>query len=357
MGTGDTCHQSAQRGDIAVKYSAENVLLFYAALPTHDGWVLSRVHEILDREVDAEYLNAAAEAYGVASGLVALLTENGKQESISLSLLRAAEQEAAVTVSMHSLYEEIATLLERAGLPFIPLKGCDRRIVELARPYSNPMQDVDILVHPTDVVAVGKLLVGNGYLHLGSFSGAHMNFATDEEFPRFIEIHWDLVNRRSPVQRRLFSPSLGNIWKRSSILCGASHLSPEDLICYTIAHAAKEYFRRPKWIVDIACIIDSLMTKMDPVMLKEIVGEWGVSAVFGIVAEALDTVLPERRYDTLYDSGAKHPRILGQYIAHNLFGYSRLYSIRPLCALSFAPSFVTALSVAMGIGERLVKRR
>jgi hypothetical protein len=340
-----------------MKNFVENILLFYAALPDHDNWILSRAREMLDRKADSEYLDAAAEAYGAAAGLIALLTAAGRRESISDTLRCAAEREASVTVSMRSLSEEIGALLEREGIPFIPLKGCDRRIVELARVHSNPMRDVDILVRPDDIPEAGKLLVRNGYLHLGSFSGAHMNFATDEDLPRFIEIHWDLVNRSSPVQRRLFLPDLEKIWERSTVLCGTLHLSPEDLVCYTAAHAAKEYFRRPKWIADMAGILDNSLAEVNPFLFREVIREWGVSTVLGIIGKALASVLPERKYEALYAAGARCPGILGRYIADNLFGYSRLYSIRPLCSLAFAPSLAASFAVAAGIGERVIMGR
>ncbi len=340
-----------------MKCPVENLLLFYASLPEHDENILSSVRELLDRGIDTDYLDAASEAYGVAAGVTALLEAVRGPDHLSAGILRAAEHEREVTVSMRSLYGEVAALLEKEGIPFVPLKGCDSRISSMARRHADPMQDVDILVRPRDITPTGELLVKNGYLHLGSFSGAHMNFATDEDIPRFLEIHWDLVNRDSPVQRRLFFPPIGNIWERCSILCGRLHLSPEDLLCYTAEHAAKEYFRRPKWTADIAWIAENLLPSMEQPCLENAIREWGVSAVLGITAHALASVLPWRSFQALYTAGAYKPGFTGRFVAERLFGYSRLYAMRPLCALAFAAPPSRAISVALGIGERMFRGR
>lgn len=335
----------------------ENILLYFASIDDHDSTICGRTREILDRGVNFRYLEHAAEMYGVAAGLTELLLASGRDvTSISENLLCAADRERSVTVSMHDLYHEIASYMKRAGIMFVPLKGCDTRIAKGSRRRANPMQDVDILVKQEDVYNAGELLERSGFIYQGSFSGVHMNFATNEKIPRFIEVHWDLINRNSQMQKHLFSPCIEAIWERCTCVCDTLHLSQEDLLCYTASHAAKEYFHRPKWIADVKYILDNLLPSMDDDRLTFVMKEWGVSAVLGIMSTAMESVLAGRDYKKIYAVGAKNPGFLGRFVSNHLFLYKELRPFRPLCAIAFADTPGAFFRVIAGMSKRLVTR-
>lgn len=335
----------------------EDILLFYAALAEPDATVLRRVRDLIDRGIDHTYLEHMAKVLGVAVGLLNLLScSNDEGNDISDGLRRAAAGEVSRTVSMELLFRRVAGLLESEAIPFIPLKGSDIRIAGGARRSANPMTDVDILVRTRDMDRTRGVLQRNGFLFLGAMSGAHLNFATDEDHPRFLEVHDDLVNRWSPVQRRLFRPDLEKIWERSAPVCGRLHLSPEDLICYTLTHGVKESFHRPKWAADAEYLIRDVLPGLDPETVRARVGEWGVGSALGVLAEAFLPVLGDKPYDHVYALGAGRPGAAGRFAANRLFRYSHRRGVRTALYFACARGLTERLSLALGMAEYLFRR-
>ena len=60
-------------------------------------------------------------------------------------------------------FHAFATLLERAQIPFLVIKGMDVLIRFYGIRGTRPLSDVDLLVHETDLVAIDKILTEAGY--------------------------------------------------------------------------------------------------------------------------------------------------------------------------------------------------
>ncbi len=145
-----------------MKCRPEHLLLFYASLWERDECVRAKVSDLCGTGIDWSFLVDVAEAFGVCAGLTALLSSLGEEYPVDWDRLRkAAIREAAVTASMLSLYGEVSLLLDRSGIPFMPLKGCDSRIAVGSRRISNPMEDVDILIREEDAEEAGEALEQN----------------------------------------------------------------------------------------------------------------------------------------------------------------------------------------------------
>jgi hypothetical protein len=332
-----------------VKCSPEQLILFYASLSSRSPRILGVTGEIWEAGIDREALLEMTVSFGVSAALDTLFSDAGIDFPGREKLRVAAADEAAATASMRALEREVAALLERSGIPSIPLKGCDLRIAEGARRVSNPMVDADILIRGEDVDRAGALLERNGFFFLGSRRGAHMNFATGDDNPRFIEVHWDMVNRRSPVQRSLFRPRMEGVWERSAPVRGIHHLSPEDLVCHLTAHAVKEYFHHPKWLADISYVLTAPDAGTDPAAMRHVAAEWNVSAALGLAIHALSAATGDPRFDDPGEFGAVRPGRLGRFIAERLLEYGGLYRLRPLLWFACAPGVRDMWSVAVGM--------
>ncbi len=338
-----------------MKCRPENILLFFASLYGHDEFINTRTNEIVRDSVDWEYLKRSAQALGVARVVIARLLKTGIIENSFTSQLRAAAQdEIRKSESLLALYQEISSLLAKNGFNYMPLKGCDQRISRGARRLSNTMDDIDILVKMSDVEDIARVLEENEYHYQGMFSSSHITFFTDDEIPRLIEIHWDLVNRSSPVHGVLFHPSIDAIWNRSISLCDESHLSLEDLLCYLTAHCVKEYFHKPKWLADIVWVIENCSAEMDPLTARNITSEWGTSRALGIIAHGLKEILYDSTFDMVWDFGACRPGLLGLYIARNLLCYDTPRNLRPLLYVASAESLSSAFAVSAGMVKRIL---
>ena len=335
----------------------ENLLLFYSALPETTELIDAAVDSILREKLDWDYLFRAAEQFGETAGLAGLLRRHeGVADIIIGRLDRIACREKLATDSMLSLFDEVSLILSEGEFDFIPLKGCDPRIAEGSRRLCNAMTDIDILVRLGDTGAVGMLLEERGFIYQGLLSGAHMNFFTDETEPRFIEIHWDLINRYNPLHRALFFPDIDAVWERSAILNGVRLLSEEDLLAYLTAHAVKEYFNSPKWLSDIAWIVGNRLGLVDPEVMNSVSIEWGVSYALGVVAEALDNCLHNAYIEQLMTFGVKKPGVTGRYVARRVLCYDQLRSLRPFLYAAAAGSPLRTVHMLGGAARRLFQK-
>ena len=213
------------------------------------------------------------------------------------------------------------------------------------------------LIREEDAEEAGEALERNGYLFFGSGSGTHMNFAADGEKPCFIEVYWDLVNRRNPVQCSLFRPRIAAVWGRSVSVSGRMHMSLEDMVCYLTVHAVKEYFHRPKWLVDIAYVLNIMDERTDADILRGVITEWNESSALGITVEALVRATDDTRYEAACEYGARHPGLLGRFMADRLLRYDDLRGMRPLLWIACAQSPKEVFAVTAGMLRYLMAGR
>ena len=340
-----------------MKCPPEHSLLFFAALPGHDDSIDSAVDDLIKKGLDWNYLYSSAESFGAASGLVELLDGRHNVSDLFLSRFRElSDREKKDTESMLCMYRNVAQLLMENGYDFIPLKGCDPRISEGSRKISNPMTDIDILVRMSDSDTVGDLLEKHGFMYQGTFSGAHMNFFSDEAEPKFVELHWDLINRDNPLHRRLFTPDLEAVWERSILIDGVRLLSEEDLLAYLTAHAVKEYFQNPKWLADITWTIVDRSGLVDKDRLNAVVDEWGIAPALGFVAAGLHKSLRGGFPGTVEVFMSENQSLLGRFVSNRMLYYNRLRVLRPLIFAAAATSPIHLLSITSGIIQRAFQK-
>jgi len=336
----------------------EDTLLFYAAVAGHDEFIAGKYREASERGFDSEILVRSAIALDAAGGLRYRLSRAG----VSVGALDEVLKEAMLadlhrSTSLRGLYADVARILSGDGFDHMPLKGCDPRLIEGPRGVFSSMEDVDILVRYEDAEAVGALLERNGLHYQGRFSGSHMTFFTDEDIPRLLEVHWDLVNRGNPLHAALFRPSLAEIWERRIDLCSRSLLSAPDLVSYLTAHGIKEYFHKPKWLADIAWTLERLRPEIDVREAAGVVDGWGASRALGIAAAAIEGLLPPGSSGVAWSLGAQKPSALGRYIAERLLSCDRMRRYRSHLFFAAADTKRAKAAVARGVALRIFGRR
>lgn len=330
----------------------ENLLLFYASVTGHDGYINGRCRELIGK-ADTDRLVTEAVKLEVAGGLAGRLSDAGcDRDGVVGRLKEAAVREMRVTASMKSLATSVLGILTDAGIDVIPLKGCDPRISGEARGFFNVMHDIDILVKLKDLEEAARALESKGLRCAGPHSPSHTAFLTDDAVPSLVEIHWDIVNRTNPVHSRLFKVKIEKIWERSIKMCSLSLLSPVDLISYLGAHGVKEYYHKPKWLADLAWSVLSLPGEVHHHDARGIVTEWGVGSALGIAAAALNDLLPCGQFDAAYEIGAVKPGLLGRFCAMRLVDYGNLRKLRPLLLLASAETLSGKLAVAAGFARK-----
>lgn len=135
-------------------------------------------------------------------------------------------------------YENLCNALEKAQIPFLPLKGS---VIRKYYPeaWMRTSCDIDILVHKEDTEKAKMLLVSEyGYTHRGQ-SSHDISLFTPTNI--HIELHYDLVEDGSANKS---SEVLKKVWNTALVKEGFSfwYEMPDDMYYfYHIAHMAKHF--------------------------------------------------------------------------------------------------------------------
>lgn len=176
----------------------------------------------------------------------------------------AALEDSRFDLALSAELCTLAEILGDGGIAFITLKGpaLSRRLY--GDPGIRASADLDVLVRPGDLLAARDLLSRNGYdivgaLHWDSDSACMRSRECEllmehRERGITIDLHWRILPSyfASPFDR--FEPwdsaMEGEIAGRRIL-----ELSPEHLLLFLCAHAAKHAFERLGWICDIAACL------------------------------------------------------------------------------------------------------
>ncbi len=246
----------------------------------------------------------------------------------------------------HAL-QEVGTTFEQSGLRLLVFKGPTLAIDAYGDLSFRECGDLDLLLHPGDVLRATALLESIGFRRSRSESLEellHGAFAC--EFDRSgvqLDIHWDLAP--GWLNYRIDFDAL---WESGASLVDGSHfarkMAPEVLLVVLSVHGAKHWWERLRWIVDIAELVSSGQVRdWDRVAVEaeRAHSRRSVSLGLWLAHRLLDARLPrevERRLDR-----ERGMRRLGRQVAQWLALADRAAAYRSLPA---------RFSFRMGLCER-----
>jgi hypothetical protein len=173
------------------------------------------------------------------------------------------EREARAFAVGNAMY--LGTLVKRfqeQNIPVIVLKGPTIALICLGDASMRTYGDVDLLVTPETVPAARDLLISLGYRRDFDSSseslllqGGHaLEFSQRE---RKVEVHSSLLE-----SYLRFEPDMAAIWKDAiAVDCAGFSvrvLSPHHCLVFICAHATKHEWSRPRWISDLAILLDCI---------------------------------------------------------------------------------------------------
>lgn len=135
-------------------------------------------------------------------------------------------------------YDNLCAALEKAQIPFIPLKGA---VIRKYYPeaWMRTSCDIDVLVREGDLEKAKTVLV-NDYGYADHGKGSHdISLYTPNNI--HIELHYTLVEDGGPVVWRTI---LKDVWESSAVLEGKTyqHLMTDAMFCfYHVAHMARHF--------------------------------------------------------------------------------------------------------------------
>jgi len=177
--------------------------------------------------------------------------------------------------------EEALAALGRAGVRPVVLKGTDF-LHRLYRSFDErTLDDVDLLVRPTDLAASLRALVAAGFrlpdepraLHYVRTSH-HVPLGGPGPIGVDFELHWNLA------QAGRFRIDPAALVERAVPLRVGSEtalrLASPDVVAHLVLHHFTHYFdRRLKWVVDLGCIVRA--EPLDWPAVVETLRAWGAS--------------------------------------------------------------------------------
>ncbi|MBR8833359.1 MAG: PqqD family peptide modification chaperone [Stigonema ocellatum SAG 48.90 = DSM 106950] len=157
---------------------------------------------------------------------------------------------------------KLLRLFEVHHIPVLPYKGPALAVALYGNLSLRPFCDLDLLIHPQDLIRVKHLLVAEGYDTLAVEDvqeAANLWSDSERDFVRHdgkvvVDLHWRITPRFFP-----FELSVEKLWEHCQPLCllstTVSTLAPEDLLLALCAHGGKECWGKLKWICDVAELI------------------------------------------------------------------------------------------------------
>lgn len=158
----------------------------------------------------------------------------------------------------------ILTLLKKDGIEAIPLKGAIASDVIFGDPGLYLSSDIDILVKPSDIPGVEKVLTEAGYKKNEGISESdllsshyHLIFQKDRHH---VEVHWNLVKRYFQIPPEFWWK---DVQKTEYEGMEITSLSIERYIMYTVFRLFDHGFRPMKFFVLISEIINKYQDEID----------------------------------------------------------------------------------------------
>ncbi len=198
--------------------------------------------------------------------LYSKITENKIDKKLNKSLLAEIHKLYNQTVYRNVLFlSEFDRLIQRAqGIPIIPLKGIRMLRTVYKDIGARELNDVDVLVKKEDYPEIVKILKEMGYRKLYSNEGNHESFLGKV----MIEVHWHIVNQKSPFQRLFFRIEPDEIWENVKKEGDFFIMQPEQELIYLCNHVLKEGFASLKWLLDIIMFMQKV--KIDFNLFKKL---------------------------------------------------------------------------------------
>ena len=243
-------------------------LLLYCASTQIYARRTEKIHQLLQQELDWQYLLTTAQEHGV----MPLLYWQLKSADSKLVPTEAWQQLSAAfnTNACHNLAltSELCKLQElftSQNILFLSFKGSVLAKLAYQNIALRQFVDIDILIYESDLKAASELLINNGYQPQFSFTekqqekyleirSEHNFFHPNKEIT--IDLHWSILPKHfsfSPEQKLVWSQQKTVSFGKTTV----KTMSPEITILFLCAHAAKHNWNHLCWIVDIAEILNN----------------------------------------------------------------------------------------------------
>jgi hypothetical protein len=246
---------------------AEEEVLFCCARTVMDAQNSDRLQVLLQQDLDWNYLLEVAPLHGMIPLLYTHLKNlSSVPENVLKQLQTHFEGNAKRNLFLAGELIKTLNLFERHEIAAIPFKGVTLAINTYGNLSLRQFGDLDILIHPKDVLKVKEIMLNRGYQPPTSpltkvqesaylKSAAEYNFISQDNRVS-VETHWGIV---AGDFLPAFPPEL--FWEDlQPVTIGektVSSFSPENLLLVLCIQRSKHLWERLDWICDLAELIQN----------------------------------------------------------------------------------------------------
>jgi len=243
-------------------------LLLLCARAHLDEQQRQRIRDLVSRNLDWDYLLQLADRHGLQPLLHWHLTAvcpNTVPKESQQNLRVAFQRVSALNILLTHELQKLIALFAEHNVTAVPYKGPALALQLFGNVALRQFSDLDLLVHPRDVLRARDLLLRDGYEPLPPLTEGQQalllrtqcNLPFSREQKRMIvELHWKVS---APSFARPFETE--DFWSRlvdgkletTNIKLPAA----EDLLLALCIHGSKHLWERVAWIADIAGLISS----------------------------------------------------------------------------------------------------
>lgn len=243
-------------------------LLLICARARLDAAQSKRIPDLVSRPFDWDYLMQLADRHGLQPLLhwhLNAVCPEAVPELQRQHLRSAFQRVSALNILLTHELKKLLALFAAKNVQAVPYKGPALAVQLYGNVALRQFSDLDILVHPRDVLLARDLLLAAGYLPLPPLTEGQQavllrtqcNLPFTRESKRMIvELHWTVS---APNFARPFETD--DFWARlvDGELEGTKIKlpAPEDLLLALCIHGSKHLWERLAWIADIAGLIES----------------------------------------------------------------------------------------------------
>ena len=246
----------------------EDQILICVARRSLDTAAAERIHSLVQRELDWDYLLNSANRHGLTQLLYRHLSSRCPEavpEEVAAKLKEQFLGNSRAALHLTSELLRITKALEANGIYAVGFKGPLLSLAAYGEIGLRQFGDLDILIKERDFRRAQALLESEGYAIDRQLTAAQQSscLLSDCELPFIhadtgcvVDLHWGLLPKRFPcalTQEDVFE-------RLRTIMVGNNVLrifSNEDLLLFLCVHGAKHLWSRLEWICSVAELISN----------------------------------------------------------------------------------------------------
>jgi hypothetical protein len=244
-----------------VTATSEDMLLLQLARKKLDLINLRKVEELLENDLDWDYIKKSSEIHEISPLLYHNLSnisiKNKVPESIMKGLKKKYYRNLARNMLLFKELSKVVESLNKANIEVAALKGVAIALAVYQDIGLRPMWDIDILVHKKKLSSAKQEILKMGYAIVPKLDDSYRRGLPIKEYyskyyphlPAFykknsgiiLEVHWDLISEILPFQINI-DKIWDNLIKKEILALEIKMLSYEDLLIHQSIHIARHRF-------------------------------------------------------------------------------------------------------------------